>query len=90
MRCFAGLRDSIGLHSLCHTFCSRMVMAGIDLVTVQELLGHSSLDMVMRYSHMSPAHRRKAVEALETPVSRLGVHIGVHPGGKTVKTSEGE
>jgi len=65
-------------------------MAGADLFTLQELLGHSSLDMVMRYSHLSPEHRRKAVELLEVPLDTIGVHIGVHSEGKEVKNSEKE
>jgi integrase len=39
-----------------HTFASRLVMAGVDLRTVAELLGHGTLQMVMRYSHLAPAH----------------------------------
>jgi site-specific recombinase XerC len=47
------------------TFASRLVMAGVDLVTVKELLGHKSIDMTMRYSHLSQDHKRKAVELLD-------------------------
>jgi len=36
----------------------------VDIVTVAELLGHSSIRMTMRYSHPSPDHKRKAVENL--------------------------
>jgi integrase len=52
-------------HDLRHTFASRLVMAGVDLVTVKELLGHKSIDMTMRYSHLSQDHKRKAVEILD-------------------------
>jgi len=37
-------------------------MAGVDLKTVQELLGHKTLTMTLRYSHLAPAHKRKAVD----------------------------
>jgi len=40
------------------------VESGVDIVTVVELLGHSSLRMTMRYSHPSPDHKRRAVENL--------------------------
>jgi len=47
-----------------HTFASRLVMAGVDLRTVAELLGHRTLQMVMRYSHLAPEHHASAVERL--------------------------
>lgn len=47
-----------------HTFASRLVMAGVDLRTVAELLGHRTLQMVMRYSHLAPEHQASAVERL--------------------------
>lgn len=52
-------------HYLRHTFASHLVMNGVDLLTVKELLGHKSIDMTLRYSHLSPSHRRKAVESLK-------------------------
>ena len=47
-----------------HTFASRLVMAGVDIRTVGELLGHKSLSMTMRYSHLAPAHNAAAVDRL--------------------------
>jgi site-specific recombinase XerD len=47
-----------------HTFASRLVMAGVDLRTVAELLGHRTLQMVMRYSHLGPEHQTSAVDRL--------------------------
>jgi integrase len=55
----------MGPHILRHTFASRLVMAGVDLRTVQELMGHKSILMTMRYAHLSPDHKRAAMEALE-------------------------
>jgi integrase len=51
-------------HANRHTFASRLVMAGVDLRTVQELGGWRSLAMVMKYAHLAPKHRLAAVEAL--------------------------
>jgi len=39
-------------------------MAGVDLRTVQELLGHKTIAMTVRYSHLAPTHLREAVERL--------------------------
>jgi hypothetical protein len=47
-----------------HTFAGRLVMAGVDLRTVAELLGHRTLQMVMRYSHLGPEHQTSAVDRL--------------------------
>lgn len=51
-------------HSLRHTFASRLVMAGVDLRTVAELMGHKKIQMTMRYAHLAPAHTRAAVDKL--------------------------
>src|SRR5262249_54994479 len=59
----AGIKD-FTWHCLRHTFASRLVMAGIDIRTVQELLGHRNILMTMRYSHLSPEHNKKALEKL--------------------------
>jgi len=53
------------------TFASRLVMAGVDIRTVQELIGHKSIVMTIRYAHLSPGHQLASVEklvtALDTP-----------------------
>ena len=51
-------------HTNRHTFASRLVMAGVDLRTVQELLGHKSITTTMRYAHLAPIHQLAAVQRL--------------------------
>jgi len=52
-------------HDLRHTFASRLVMAGVDLPTVKELLGHRDISMTIRYTHLSSDHKQAAVGKLE-------------------------
>lgn len=51
-------------HDLRHTAASRMIQAGVDLVTVSRILGHSSIQMTMRYVHSTTEIMRSAVEKL--------------------------
>lgn len=51
-------------HVFRHTFISRLVMAGVDLRTTQELAGHKDISMTVRYAHLSPDHKLNAIDRL--------------------------
>jgi integrase len=61
----AGIESDFRLYDFRHTFGSRLAMAGVDLATLKELMGHSSITTTMRYVHPTPEHKRKAMEKLE-------------------------
>ena len=52
-------------HDSRHEFASALAMAGVDLNTIRELLGHKTMAMVMRYSHLTDRHKADAVALLD-------------------------
>lgn len=75
----AGLRE-LQWHALRHSFASQLVMRNIPLKAVQELLGHATIEMTMRYAHLSPSVHRDAVAVLDAPES--GHYLGTGTAAK--------
>ncbi len=71
--------DNCRLHDLRHTFASHLLMNGASIKDIQELLGHKTMQMTLRYAHLSQEHKKKAVNllngltALSTQAYRDGV-----------------
>jgi integrase len=62
-------------HDLRHTFASHYMMRGGSLYDLKEILGHSDMKMTMRYAHLSPAHLRAGVDALDGLTGHIDGHI---------------
>jgi integrase len=69
--------EGLRFHDLRHTTATRMVEANIPIVAVKEILGHSSLDMTMRYAHPHDS-LKDAVESLTTYYSEPHGHKSGH------------
>lgn len=58
---------SINYHALRHTFATRCIEAGVDIKTLSEMLGHSSVNITLNtYVHSSLEHKRKQIELLNS------------------------
>jgi len=56
--------EDFHMHDCRHTAASHLIMTGVDVRTVAEILGHKTLAMVMRYTHLLDEHKRKALDNL--------------------------
>ena len=77
-------RQMVTFHTLRHTFASWLALQGETILTIKELLGHKSLVMTERYSHLTPDHKQQATLKLEKNFMRkkteLPLKLGVDNG----------
>jgi site-specific recombinase XerC len=64
-------------------------MAGVDLTTIKELLGHKTLTMTLRYAHLAPSHKVKAVDILDNAINKPTAQK-LHNSSKEVDFHRGE
>ena len=58
-------RQKVTFHTLRHTFASWLAIHNKPIFTIKELLGHQTLAMTERYSHLIPDHKKEAIEVIE-------------------------
>jgi len=56
--------NNFRFHDLRHTFASKLAIKGVPIHVISELLGHTNIQMTMRYAHLSPKAKREAIELL--------------------------
>ena len=50
------------IHDMRHDFCSQLALGGAELYDICDMAGHSNLEQTMRYTHLMPKRKRKAIE----------------------------
>jgi integrase len=68
----AGLKRRFNTHVLRHTFATELLEAGVDLFSIQKILGHRSLSTTANYTHVRRSHLQEACKSLDLlPLEQL-------------------
>ena len=78
-------RQQVCFHTLRHTFASWLAIRGVPLITIRDLLGHSTIAMTERYAHLMPNQGRAAIEQLP----RLAGHMSAQDASPGIPTPTG-
>ncbi|HDM75588.1 MAG TPA: site-specific integrase [Deltaproteobacteria bacterium] len=65
-------RQRVTFHTLRHTFASWLAIEGTPILTIKELLGHQTLAMTERYSHLIPDTKKEAISIIEKKMKKSG------------------
>lgn len=63
------------IYDLRHTFATRMIESGIDVMALAKILGHANLRTIQRYVHLTDEHTRKAMEQYDAAQSRRKLKV---------------
>jgi len=61
-------------HVMRHTAITKLVLAGVDIPTIQRISGHKSVDMVLRYTHVHGTHIDRAMDAINVAATEPGMN----------------
>lgn len=75
-------RQRVVFHTCRHSFASWLAIQGTPLYTIAKLMGHKSIAMSERYSHLSPDHKKDAINGLETVLNGHGKVVKMRRRGK--------
>ena len=69
-------KKKITIHSLRHSFATHLIEAGVDLLDVQKILGHSSLVTTVKYTHLATHRPAESTQAINDLMNGFSLQWG--------------